>query len=57
MPEEWYVVTENPKRGLVLRTYQAPPSETLPWLVDAAKALCPLPIDRPWPAVVRKRGR
>jgi hypothetical protein len=55
VPEEWYVVTENPKRGLVLRTYAAPPEETLGWLVRAATALCPLPIVGPWPAMVRTR--
>lgn len=55
VPEEWYVVTENPKRGLVLRTYQAPPAETVPWLARAAAAVCPLPITEPWRAVVRRR--
>lgn len=55
VPEEWYVVTDHPKRGLVLRTYEAPPSDTVPWLVRAASAVCPLPIDRPWPAVIRTR--
>jgi hypothetical protein len=55
VPEEWYVVADHPKRGLVLRTYAAPPSETLPWLARAAAAVCPLPIDRPWPAVIRLR--
>jgi hypothetical protein len=55
VPEEWYVVSDHPKRGLVLRTYQSPPAETLPWLARAAKALCPIPITGPWPAVVRQR--
>lgn len=55
VPEDWYVVADHPKRGLVLRTYAAPPSETLPWLARAAAAVCPLPIDRPWPAVIRTR--
>ena len=55
VPEEWYVVTENPKRGLVLRTYAAPPSETLAWLVRAATVTCPLEIVGPWKAVVRTR--
>ena len=55
VPEEWYVVAEHPKRGLVLRTYAAPPAETLAWLVRAATVLCPLEIIGPWPAVVRFR--
>lgn len=55
VPEEWYVVSDHPKRGLVLRTYAAPPTETLPWLARAALALCPLPVTGPWHAVVRTR--
>jgi len=55
VPEEWYVVSDHPKRGLVLRTYQFPPADTLPWLARAAALLCPVPITRPWPAVVRTR--
>ena len=55
VPEEWYVVSDHPKRGLVLRTYASPPAETLPWLARAALALCPLPVTGPWPAVVRTR--
>jgi hypothetical protein len=55
VPEEWYVVSDHPKRGLVLRTYAAPPTETLPWLARAALALCPLPVVGPWRAVVRTR--
>ena len=55
VPEEWYVVSDHPKRGLVLRTYASPPSETLPWLARAALALCPLPVTGPWAAVVRTR--
>jgi hypothetical protein len=55
VPDEWYKVADHPKRGLVLRTYQSPPADTLPWLVRAAGALCDLPIVGPWRAVVRKR--
>ncbi len=55
VPEAWYVVSEHPKRGLVLRTYAAPPTETLPWLARAVLALCPLPVTGPWHAVVRMR--
>jgi hypothetical protein len=55
VPETWYVVSDHPKRGLVLRTYDAPPAETLLWLARAALALCPLPVVGPWPAVVRTR--
>ena len=50
VPEEWYVVAEHPKRGLVLRTYQAPPEETLPLAGRAATLLCPLQILGPWQA-------
>jgi hypothetical protein len=55
VPDEWYVVSDHPKRGLVLRTYDATPEDTLRWLVRAATATCPLPITGPWQAVVRTR--
>ena len=55
VPDEWYVAAEHPKRGLVLKTYQAPPDEVLRWLVRAAAATCPLPITGPWQAVVGTR--
>ena len=53
VPEDWYVASDHPKRGLVVRTYQAPPAEALAWLVRAATVLCPLPITRAWVAGVR----
>ena len=55
VPEDWYVVDEHPKRGLVLKTYASPPSETLTWLVEACRRLCPLDAPYPWQAVVRTR--
>ena len=55
VPDEWYVVSDHPKRGLVLRVYDAPPDVTLRWLVRAATATCPLEITGPWHAVVRTR--
>jgi len=55
VPDEWYVVSEHPKRGLVLKTYQSPPEDALRWLVEATRRLCPLEIVLPWPAVVRTR--
>lgn len=55
VPEEWYVAAEHPKRGLVLKTYQSPPEDTLRWLAQAARLLCPLEIVYPWQAVVRTR--
>jgi len=54
-PDEWYVATEHPKRGLVLKTYGTPAEDALRWLVRAARATCPLPIVGPWRAVVRTR--
>lgn len=56
VPDDWYVVAEHPKRGLVIRTYQTPPADTLAWLVRAARVLCPAPIEMPWQAVVRTRS-
>ena len=53
VPEEWYVADESPKRGLVLKTYGAPPEQTLRWLVEACRRLCPLEVHLPWQAVVR----
>jgi hypothetical protein len=53
VPEEWYVASDHPKRGLVVRTYQTPARDTLEWLVRAATVLCPLPIVGPWIAGVR----
>jgi len=55
VPERWYVAAEHPKRGLVLKTYDDPPAETLAWLVRAATALCPLEVTGPWLAEVRTR--
>jgi hypothetical protein len=55
VPEEWYVVSDHPKRGLVLRTYDAPVEQVLRWLVRAATVTCPLDITGPWQAVVRTR--
>jgi hypothetical protein len=55
VPEDWYVVSDHPKRGVVLRTYQSPPEAALRWLVRAAGAVCPLPIVGPWQAEVRTR--
>jgi hypothetical protein len=55
VPEDWYVVSEHPKRGLVVRTYATPVEDVLAWLVRAATALCPLPIVGDWLAVVRTR--
>ena len=55
VPEEWYVVSDHPRLGLVLRTYQASPEDTLRWLVRAATVCCPQEITGPWHAVVRMR--
>lgn len=55
VPHDWYIASEHPKRGLVLRTYQSPPEETLRWLVEACRRLCPLEVHYPWQAVVRTR--
>ena len=55
VPEDWYVVDESPKRGLVVRTYESPPEQALRWLVDACRLLCPLEVHLPWQAVVRTR--
>lgn len=55
VPEEWYVVSDHPKRGLVLRPYGASPEDALRWLVRAATIMCPLEIVGPWHAVVRTR--
>lgn len=55
VPEDWYVVSDHPKRGLVLKTYATPPEDALRWLVRAATVTCPLKIIGPWHAVVRQR--
>jgi hypothetical protein len=55
VPDDWYVATEHPKRGLVVKTYDAPAEVTLRWLVEACRRLCPLEIHYPWQAVVRTR--
>lgn len=55
VPEDWYVASDHPRRGMVIRTYDAPPADTLPWLARAAVALCPLPATEPWTALVRTR--
>jgi hypothetical protein len=55
VPDDWYKVSEHPKRGLVLRTYATPAEDVLRWLAAASEALCRIPITLPWPAVVRTR--
>jgi hypothetical protein len=55
VPDEWYVAADNPKRGLVLKTYATPAAETLAWLVKASDLLCPFDAVFPWQAVVRTR--
>jgi hypothetical protein len=55
VPDEWYVVTDSPRRGLVVRTYDTPIEDVLTWLVRAATRLCPYAILMPWQAVVRTR--
>ncbi len=55
VPDEWYVVSDHPKRGLVVRPYGASPDAALRWLVRAATVMCALPITGPWHAVVRTR--
>ena len=55
VPDDWYVVSDHPRRGLVLRTYQTPPAEALRWLVRAATVTCPHEISGPWQATVRTR--
>lgn len=52
VPEEWYVVQDHPKRGLVLRTYGTDPLDTLRWLRDAVLVVCPLEITTAWRATV-----
>lgn len=55
IPDDWYVASDHPKRGIVIRTYQTPPAESLRWLVRAATAVCPVPITAPWLAEVHRR--
>lgn len=55
VPEDWYVVSDHPRRGLVLRTYQTPPGDVLRWLIRAGAATCPVPIIGGWRAVVHTR--
>jgi len=55
VPDDWYVVDEHPKRGLVLKTYASSPADTLGWLVEACRRLCPLDVPYPWQAVIRTR--
>ena len=56
VPDEWYVAADNPKRGLVLKTYDAPAADVLAWLVRASDLLCPFDAVFPWQAVVRSRS-
>lgn len=55
VPDDWYVASDHPRRGLVIRTYQSRPADTLAWLVRAATAICPIPITAPWRAEVHRR--
>jgi hypothetical protein len=55
VPDDWYVASEHPKRGIVVKTFQSPPADTLAWLVQACRLLNPLEVHYPWQAVVRTR--
>jgi hypothetical protein len=52
---EWYVAADNPRRGLVLKTYATPAADTITWLVRATNLVCPFDVVFPWQAVVRTR--
>lgn len=54
VPDDWYVVSDHPRRGLVVRTYESPPADTLRWLVRAATAVCSVRITGPWLAEVHR---
>lgn len=55
VPDQWYIAADNPKRGLVMKTYDSAATETLAWLVRASDLLCPFDAVFPWQAVVRSR--
>jgi hypothetical protein len=55
VPDTWYKVSEHPKRGLVLRTYDTPAEDVLRWLARASEELCRIQITQPWTATVRTR--
>jgi hypothetical protein len=55
VPDEWYVVSDHPRRGIVIRPYDASPADGLRWLVRAATVACPVPITRPWRAELQRR--
>jgi hypothetical protein len=45
VPDGWVVVQDHGRRGLVVHVPPAEPAErVLAWLLDAAEALCPVPV-------------
>lgn len=56
VPAGWTVVSDHPKRGLVLQVPdEAPHAEVLGWLLQAASALSRVPLDDEWRASVYRR--
>lgn len=55
IPDDWYVVEDHPRRGLVIRTYASSPEVVLRWLVRAVELTCPFDITEPWRAEVTLR--
>src|SRR3954447_15642726 len=55
VPESWVVLSDHPKRGIVIAVHpDATVAETLDWLVTAGKLLARVPIPARWRATVHK---
>jgi|SRR4051812_24278828 hypothetical protein len=55
VPERWVVLSDHPKRGIVIAVHpDAEVAETLDWLVTAGKTLARVPIPERWRATVHK---
>jgi hypothetical protein len=56
VPDEWVVLSDHPRRGLVIAVHpDSPPEAALDWLLRAGAALSRVPLTGAWQAAVHGR--
>lgn len=56
VPPEWKLLTDHPKRGLVIQLPEGvDPAQVVDWLIRAARVLSPMALPDAWAAVVYAR--
>ncbi|MEY2432374.1 MAG: hypothetical protein QOC92_2099 [Acidimicrobiaceae bacterium] len=57
VPEHWVVLSDHPRRGLVVAVHpDSPHREVLDWLLRAGAALTRVPLTGTWQAAIHGRG-